>query len=234
MSHSHTIFRPWGLALLLGICAGAALAQPVYRIVGPDGKVTFSDRAPSTDSAAVISGNAASTNNNASGNLPFTLQKVSKSYPVMLYTSSDCAPCTSARNFLVQRGIPFTERTITSNEDITALQRLSGSSSLPFGTIGGQKLEGFSESEWAQYLDAAEYPKQSQLPPSYRRPAVTPLVAVKTITPKTGDAANGNNGNGNGNGSDSEQEPTKPGGRRFSPPTAPSGPVPSNPAGISF
>ena len=42
---------------------------------------------------------------------------------------------------------------------------------LPFLTIGGQQLKGFSEVEWSQFLDAAGYPKTSQLPASYRQPA---------------------------------------------------------------
>src|SRR5690606_7633665 len=104
-------------------------------------------------------------------------------FPVTLYTSNDCAPCTSARNLLIHRGIPFTERTVVSNEDIAALERLSGGSSLPVGTIGGQQLSGFSDSEWSQYLDAAGYAKQSQLPAGYQRPAATPLVAVQHAAP---------------------------------------------------
>lgn len=214
MSPSHPTLRPWNIALLLGICAGAALAQPVYRIVGPDGKVTFSDRAPSANAATAPSGNT-TTSASGANNLPFALQQIATRYPVTLYTSSDCAPCSNARHLLVRRGVPFTERTITSNEDIAALERLSGSTSLPFATIGGQKLDGFSETEWTQYLDAAEYPKQSQLPPAYQRPAATPLVAVKTI------------------------EPTRAATRTDTPPpaggtTAPSRPTPSNPAGIRF
>ena len=68
---------------------------------------------------------------------------------------------------------------MASNEDLDALKKLSGGTNLPFGTIGGQQLVGYSETEWVQYLDAAGYPKQSQLPSNYRRSAAAPLVAVK-------------------------------------------------------
>ncbi|MBX9937029.1 MAG: glutaredoxin family protein [Burkholderiaceae bacterium] len=203
--------RPWSMALCLGLCAGAALAQPVYRVVGPDGKVTFSDRAPSLDTPAVGSGNA-TAGAGAASSLPFGLQQIASRFPVTLYTGSDCAPCASARSFLVQRGVPFTERTVSSNEDITALQRLSGSASLPFGTIGSQQLQGFSDVEWTQFLDAAGYPKQSQLPASYRRPPATPLVTVQQVQPPSRASA-----------------PVQP-----SNDLPPSGPAPSNPAGIRF
>ena len=36
------------LSLMLALLSVGAHAQTVYRIVGPDGKVTFSDRAPDT------------------------------------------------------------------------------------------------------------------------------------------------------------------------------------------
>ena len=80
---------------------------------------------------------------------------------------------------LSARGVPFTEKTVTSNEDVEALKRLAGASSVPFLTIGGQQLKGFSEVEWSQFLDAADYPKTSQLPASYRQPPATPLVAAQ-------------------------------------------------------
>lgn len=218
MSLLHNTLRPWNMALLLGLCAGAALAQPVYRVVGPDGKVTFSDRAPSSNAAAFTSGSASVGANAGGSSLPFALQQVANRFPVTLYTGNDCAPCASARNLLVQRGVPFAERTVSSNEDIAALQRLSGSASLPFGTIGSQQLRGFSDTEWTQFLDAAGYPKQSQLPSSYRRPAPAPLVTVQSLEPTRA----------------ARDRETTPTGGDANVPTTPSGPTPSNPAGIRF
>ena len=205
-------------SVLLCLSASAVLAQPVYRIVGPDGKVTFSDRAPSASTAASasVAGAGGSASNAAGAGLPFALQQVASRFPVTLYSGSDCAPCDSLRQLLVQRGVPFTERTVSSNADIAALQRLSGKAALPFGTIGSQQLEGFSNTEWTQFLDAAGYPKQSILPPSYRRPAATPLVAAQAPEPaRAPQQAN-----------PETETPT--------PPRAAPAPAPSNPAGIRF
>jgi hypothetical protein len=80
---------------------------------------------------------------------------------------------------LTSRGVPFNERTVTTAEDAEALQRLAGESSLPFLTIGGQRLKGFSDSEWTQFLDAAGYPKTSALPSGYRNGLSGPLVVVQ-------------------------------------------------------
>ncbi len=170
-----------GAALLLA--AGLAQAQTIYRVVGPDGKVTFSDKPPvaaANVTATEAGGKAVGTSAPA---LPFELRQVVSQYPVTLYTSSNCAPCGSGRTLLSGRGIPFTERTVTTAEDADALQRISGENSLPFLTIGGQQIKGFSDSEWTQFLDAAGYPKASVLPPQYRRPAATSLVAVQKPAP---------------------------------------------------
>lgn len=170
------------LALAAGLHASAASAQQVFRIVGPDGRVTFSDQPPPASSNARVT--AAATDNSAraaaSSALPFELRKVAGQYPVTLYTGDNCGPCGSARSMLTTRGVPFAEKTVTTNEDAQALQRLSGESVLPFATIGSQQLKGFSDAEWTQFLDAAGYPKSSVLPASYRPPAATPLVAVST------------------------------------------------------
>jgi glutaredoxin len=157
----------------------------VYRIVGADGKVTFSDQPP----PAAGAGKAGAGNVSASGSaassagLPYELRQASNKYPVTLYTGESCGPCGAGRSMLTSRGIPFAEKTITTNDDTQALQRLSGDTSLPFLTIGSQQIKGYSDSEWTQFLDAAGYPSSSTLPASYRRPAATPLVAVAPAAP---------------------------------------------------
>lgn len=173
--------------VILGACAllltGQALAQAVYRVVGADGKVTFSDKPPVAATNVTITeagGKPVGTNNPV---LPFELRQIVSKYPVTLYTSNNCAPCGSGRALLSGRGIPFTEKTVTSPEDADALQRISGESSLPFLTIGGQQIKGYADWEWTQFLNAAGYPATSALPASYRNPAPTPLVAIQKPMP---------------------------------------------------
>ena len=220
--HTKTTPLPLLAALLLTCACAGVQAQGIYRIVGPDGKVTFSDRPPADAGAkprAVEPVAPPAAAAGANGALPYELRQVASRFPVTLYTGDDCQPCTAARNLLSARGVPFTERTVSSNEDIAALQRLSGGTSLPFGTIGGQQLSGFSAQEWTQYLDAAGYPPQSQLPRNYRQPAATPLVAVKAAEPAATTAP-------------APAAPAAPIVR--TPPPVTDGPTPSNPAGIRF
>jgi Domain of unknown function (DUF4124) len=168
--------------LALGALPFSASAQQMYRSVGPDGKVTFSDQPPpATGNAKVTAARSGRfTGDGPAGNttIPAELRPVATRYPVTLYTSKTCgAPCDSGRNLLSARGVPFSEKTIESNEDIDSLRRLMGEASLPSISIGSQQLKGFSDQEWTQYLDAAAYPKASVLPANFRNPAPAPMVA---------------------------------------------------------
>ena len=189
-------------------------AQTVYRVVGPDGKVTFSDKPPASTSTVTSTSSGGRTLSAEGLPLPFELRQVVSRFPVTLYTGSNCAPCAAGRALLTSRGIPFTEKTVTTNEDSEALARISGESSLPFLTIGGQQLKGYSDAEWTQFLNAAGYPNRSALPASFRNPAAMPLVVL--------------------------QKPTEPRVDKPVAPLAPSQPVrpapgnASNPAGITF
>lgn len=165
-------------AWFLGAC-GAAAAQTVYRSVGPDGRITFSDRpapsAPAPDKAVVATGKREAE----TVRLPYELQQLSQKFPVTLYTAQRCSPCDSGRKMLSERGIPFTEKTVTTREDMDAFAKVSPDNSLPFLTIGGQKINGYSAQEWGQYLDNAGYPKQSALPLRYAQAPAQPLVPIK-------------------------------------------------------
>jgi glutaredoxin len=209
-----------GLSMLVG-AGGSLSAQTVYRIVGPDGRITFSDKppaAPDAKAAVVNSGGRTATGGTAGASLPLELRQAMSRYPVTLYAGPNCGPCSSGRAMLNARGIPFNEKTVTSAADIAALQRIAGEPSLPLLTIGGQKLKGFSDVDWGQTLDAAGYPATSQLPASYRNPVATALVNVDLSAENTLQQA----------AAEPQQAPVAP------PAPAAQAPNTSNPAGIRF
>ena len=174
-------------ASALLVLASASVQAQVYRSVGPDGRITYSDKATLNPGKPTVGSGSAGASASPGVGLPFELRQVAVRYPVTLYTAQSCDPCGSARALLVSRGVPFSERTVSTNEDSTALQRLAGDNVLPFVTVGGQQIKGFSDVEWSQFLDAAGYPKASILPASYRNPPAAPLVAVQK--PANPDAA---------------------------------------------
>jgi len=195
-------------ALLLA--AASADAQMVYRIVGADGRVTFSDKPPvSAEQGKIAAAGTGGTAAASTASLPFELRQVVSRYPVTLYSGPDCGPCSAGRAMLSSRGIPFSERSVTTSEDIAALKRISGEAALPFLTIGGQRIKGYTDVEWGQYLDAAGYPKTSMLPSGYRQASASPLVSLEK--PAAAKAE--------------ERPESRP---------EPSAPAPANPAGIQF
>ena len=217
MKSARSLLMPVAALTLL---AGAAQAQ-VYRVVGPDGRVTFSDKPPVNASQPVTAQRSGGSPvpATAPNGLPYELNQVAQKYPVTLYTSTDCAPCDEGRSYLNQRGIPYAEKTIATNNDIAALKKLTGGdTTLPALTIGGQRLAGYSDVQWGQYLDAAGYPKTSQLPSSYKRPAPAALSPIK-IAPAAPQKAEGSAPDASG----------------YQPPSVtPPGPSADNPAGIRF
>ena len=182
---SQTLSSLFVAAVLLALVAPSLHAQAIYRIVGPDGQVSFSDQPPPASvKATTLPANGRSDSGaSEAGGLPIALRQIVSRFPVTLYTGDNCNPCGSGRSLLTSRGIPFTERTVTTQQDVEAFQKLSAQASLPMLTIGGQQLKGFLSSEWTQYLDAAGYPQTSQLPSSYRNPSPAPLAPSSKPAP---------------------------------------------------
>jgi glutaredoxin len=212
------------LAFVLTGTVSDAFAQQIFKIVGPDGRITFSDKPPSetgtkADAAKVIpltaEGGAVSL-----ATLPFELRQAAQRYPVTIYTSPGCGTCAQGRSLLMSRGIPFSEKTVASREDGDALMRLAGTQNVPLLTIGGQQLKGYSDSEWVQFLDAAGYPKTSQLPSTYVAPPATPLVALDQQRPGAAPQRSADNGDAPGQGVNRARQPQET--------------PPENPAGITF
>lgn len=177
--------RPALLLAALLFAAGPASAQ--YKVVGPDGSVTYTDRPPvttTTSPAKVTSlnrrGAPAAEAAGESSELPFELRQVAARYPVTLYTTAECAPCDSARTLLQQRGVPYSERRIATEDDAAVLERVSGGRTVPAVTIGGQALRGLTPGDWTAYLDAAGYPRESRLPRSWKAATATPAAGERS------------------------------------------------------
>ena len=179
MNKARRIFAGNFLAALLVAGLGLpALAQ--YKVVGPDGRVTYTDRPPLAASGAQVTalrrnGGAAI----AGAELPLELRQAAARFPVALYTSAECAPCDNGRRLLQARGVPYTEYGVSDNPDLAALERLSDGRTVPTLTVGKQVLRGFSASEWQSTLDLATYPRESRLPAGYTQPSTTPLTQRK-------------------------------------------------------
>lgn len=154
--------------LLLCLCSAAAQAQ-LYKWVGTDGKVTYSDVPPPKTAAKVETKALSSGDTNTTG-LPFELAEAAKVHPVTLYTTRNCAACDDGRKLLSERGIPFREKTVNSNDDVAQFKQAGGDGQLPMLTVGRNKQLGFEPGAWNGALSNAGYPETSVLPKTYRNP----------------------------------------------------------------
>ena len=131
-------------ALAVPALVAAALSLPAgaqYKVVGADGSITYTDRPappPGSQVQTLRAGTPVPGGNRAP--LPAELRTPAGRFPVTLYTSADCAPCDAARQLLQQRGIPYAERTVGNEDDVAALQRLTGGRTVPALMVGGQAL----------------------------------------------------------------------------------------------
>lgn len=155
------------VSVLLALCAGTAGAQ-LYKSVGPDGKITYSDTPP--PAATRIETRPLSNTPQSNGTLPYELAQASRNHPVVLYTTINCLPCDDGRKLLIQRGIPFQEKTVSTNDDLIHLRQAGGDGNLPFLSVGHVREPGFQANAWNSALTAAGYPTTSRLPQNYRRP----------------------------------------------------------------
>ncbi|NMM36383.1 MAG: glutaredoxin family protein [Glaciimonas sp.] len=165
--------------LLVLSCIGTAQAQ-LYKWVDSGGKITYSDLPP-PKAARQLEKSTLEPSDTAAATLPYALAEAGKNHPVTLFTGAQCAPCTEARDFLKNRGIPFAEKSVISNEDIAKLRQISGDAQLPLLLIGRSQQLGFERGAWGLALTAAGYPEDNKLPRDYQFAAAEPA-APKAAT----------------------------------------------------
>ncbi|WP_426110272.1 glutaredoxin family protein [Massilia sp. PWRC2] len=189
------------LGVLLVVSAAGSSAQ-MYSWKDAKGVSHFSDQPPpdqppARDQGAAVSNPAPSA---SQPSLPYALNEAVRRHPVVLYTTSGCGPCEQGRALLQQRGIPFTEKTVQSNEDQQRLQAAGSDARLPLLLVGSNKQIGFEAIAWQEALTAAAYPLQSRLPAGWRPGpalAAAPVPVAKaeavvspTVTPQKPPPAN--------------------------------------------
>ena len=174
--------RPLELALALALALAlptlmlaAAPAAAQYKWIAPNGAVTYSDQPPPPG----VNGhamNAAPTARGEDGGVPAALREATTKYPVVLYTTPDCTPCQQARSHLAKRGVPFVERTVSSNADAESFRKAGFTeNTFPAMSVGRERSVGFEAGGWNQILDVAGYPKSSMLPPSFKQTPAKPM-----------------------------------------------------------
>ena len=154
-------------ALLLLLAAGAAQAQ-MYKWVDEKGVTHFSDTPP--QSSTIKAQIKDYDNPPPDIGLPFNVAQAMRNNPVTLYTTDDCDACDKGRALLQSRGVPFSEKTVVSNDDQEVYRQAGGSNQVPMLVIGATRLAGYEPGGWHAALSAASYPTQGLLPQQYKNP----------------------------------------------------------------
>lgn len=148
---------------LLTLAAVQADAQQ-YRWMDDKGRVQYTDTPPPATAKGVQKKNL-NAGKSSDAPEPFALQAARKSAPVKLYTSAECQGCDEARKLLNQRGIPFTEVSISEAKQLDDLKAVSGGTAVPVMLVGISVQKGFEEGAYNGALDSAGYPKSGTLRP---------------------------------------------------------------------
>lgn len=156
------------LSLLMLLALPLPAAAELYRWVDEKGQVTYSDQPPPA-SIKEVQKRKLGNNVFTSEKDTYGARKAASDFPVVIYTGQACGKgCDDARAYLQQRGIPFTERSLVTDEDAAAYRKALGDGPLfaPALTVGSQKLKGFEKSGWEKLLDEAGYPKAAAAKPA--------------------------------------------------------------------
>jgi glutaredoxin len=176
---------PPGL-LLLAACASTHLpaSAQMYKWTDAQGTVHYTDTPPPAQKASQIKAPSAGASGQPAA-LPYELARAVKASPVTLYTTaqSACPACDRGRALLRARGVPYTEKTVNTDDDKEQLRKLAGKLELPLLVVGSRKVAGFQDAAWQDALSAAAYPRSAQLPPGYQYAAPEPAAPASVPAP---------------------------------------------------
>ncbi|QKS31022.1 MAG: hypothetical protein FAZ92_01150 [Accumulibacter sp.] len=167
---SRILLAPALLGLLLA--SYGATAETTYRWVDPNTGGTVISDMPPPPGARNVSRYTTTGSSADERPQPYAVRQASEKFPVVLYADERCGtPCQEARQLLQQRGVPFAEKILRSDEEFAELTRLLGrEAAFPSVSIGRQYLRGFDAASWNSLLDAASYPARSGRPAATRGP----------------------------------------------------------------
>ena len=170
------------------VAAGGALAQAqVYRYTDTDGRIVYTDRAPTGD-VKNLQTKKLGSNFITTSEPGYAAALAADHYPVTLYTFQCGDVCQNAESLLNKRGVPFTIVDVAQAEGQTRLQSVAPEGIAPVMTVGDKMVaKGYNELRWQAMLDDAGYPKT----PAPRRASPVARVGDTATTPPPKAAAEG-------------------------------------------
>jgi glutaredoxin len=142
------------LVLWSAAAATTAAAETLYKSVGPDGRVVYSDRPPADGRIE----KTMTFENLPSSPLPAStasyvdqLRKMNSPPPsnvatsgIVLYSAAWCGYCKQAKAYLARKGIPYQEFDVDTKNGMAAYAQAGGRRGVPLLFANGQRVQGFS------------------------------------------------------------------------------------------
>ncbi|MFO7886927.1 MAG: glutaredoxin family protein [Eubacteriales bacterium] len=72
---------------------------------------------------------------------------------VVVYTSNTCPHCTSAKNFLKEKGVEFQEKNVSTDVEARSELMEMGFMGVPIILVDGETVEGFNKGKLEKLLE---------------------------------------------------------------------------------
>ena len=144
------------IALCAFLVSIPASAQQIYRVVGADGRVQYTDKPPAGAAASPVRSRI-----NSYGGTPTvsgTAAPAAAARPeVTMFATSWCPYCRKAQAYFARHGIRYTHVDIEKSQGGRAEYDRLGGRGVPVILVGGQRMNGFSEERLSEMLKSAGY-----------------------------------------------------------------------------
>lgn len=140
------------LCLAAGLINGSAHAE-VYKIVGADGKISYSDTPPANPDIK-----AQTLKIQTWTGSPSVSTSGSRVGKVTMLSAQWCGVCKTAKNYMKSHNIAFEEWDVDQSDFARSKMRELGAKGVPVILVGAQKMVGFSPDRLESMIASAKAP----------------------------------------------------------------------------
>ncbi|MDV3242290.1 MULTISPECIES: glutaredoxin domain-containing protein [Methylocaldum] len=141
------------VVLCFVVAFGSASKAEVYKVTGPDGKVTYTDsRAEGGNSAKV---ELVEIDSYSGSPEVSSVEDAAVSQKVTIFTTEWCGVCRKAKSYMASHGIAYDEFDIEKSRSAKTRFDQLGGRAVPVILVGNEKMTGFSPTKLETMLKDA-------------------------------------------------------------------------------
>ena len=148
------------VAILCIAAWSAAAAQTLYKSVGPDGKIVYSDKPPASGKVEKTLDVQTLPNTAIPPETVKELERLKRegkghavpSAGLVLFSAGWCGYCRQAKAHLAQRGVSYREYDIDTPDGKAAFAQAGGGGGVPLLIKNGEKVRGYSREGYEALL----------------------------------------------------------------------------------